>query len=193
MKKVILSLVTILLLFGFVTGVNAGTDSKNKETETEKKETKKEEKISCDKKVTVHLFWGNGCPHCETAIKYFDTLKNTYGECFELAKYETWYDKDGRTLLEDVAGYLGEDVGGVPYIVIGEDTFSGYSSALNEKIENAITSNANNDDYVDVVKKVQNGETGTKNSSISDTIVTVTILLVAVVGIVALVKTSKEK
>ena len=190
MKKIILSFLTFLLLFGFVSVVNAGADSKTKEA---KNETKVEKKVSCDKKITVHLFWGNGCPHCEAAIKYFDSLKNEYGECFELEKYETWYDKEGKTLLENVADYLGEDVGGVPYIVIGEDTFSGYSSELNEKIEKAITSNANDGDYVDVVEKVKNGETSSKHSSVSDTIVTVVILLVAVVGIAALIKTSKEK
>ena len=64
---------------------------------------------------------------------------------------------------------------------------------LYEKIEKAITSNANSDDYVDVVEKVKNGETGSKHSSASDTIVTVVILLVAVFGIAALIKTSKEK
>ena len=97
-----------------------------------------------------------------------------------------------KELKRSAEDYLGEEVGGVPYIVIGEDTFSGYSASLNEKIEKAITNNANNDNYVDVVEKVKNGETGSKHSSTSDTIVTVVILLVAVFRIAALVKKYKK-
>ena len=169
MKKITLSLLIILLSFSIVTVVNAGKDAK-------KEENKKEEvtKVSCDKQVIVHLFWGNGCPHCEAAIEYFDSIKDTYGDCFKLEKYETWYD-----------------VSGVPYIVIGEDTFSGYSSTMNEKLENAITSNAKSEEYVDAVEKVKNGDTGSKSSSTSDTIVTIVIMLVAVLGIGALIKTSR--
>ena len=186
MKKITLSLLIILLFFSIVTVVNAGKDAK-------KEENKKEEvtKVSCDKQVTVHLFWGNGCPHCEAAIEYFDSIKDTYGDCFKLEKYETWHDADGKKLLEDVASYFGEDVRGVPYIVIGEDTFSGYSSTMNEKLENAITSNAKSEEYVDAVEKVKNGDTGSKSSSTSDTIVTIVIMLVAGLGIGALIKTSR--
>ncbi len=176
MKKIMLSILTILL--SVCIGLNV--DAKEKE---------ESKAIECAKEITIHLFWGNGCPHCEAAIEYFDSIEETYGDCFKLEKHETWYDADNKELLEKVADYFGEDVSGVPYIVIGENTFSGYSSSLNEKLESSIISNANDENYIDVVEKVKNGDV-TKSKK-SDTVVTVTILLVAAIGIFALIKTSR--
>lgn len=181
MKKIILSLAMFLALISIFTSVNA-------------EEKKEETSISCSKKITVHLFWGNGCPHCENAIKYLEgTIGDEYKECFTLEKHEVWYDEDGRELMQGVASYFGEDVSGVPYIVIGEETFGGYSSTLNEQIEKAIVSNSNNNQYVDVIEKVRNGETNkNKKSGSGDTIVTITIILVAIGGFIALARTSRS-
>ena len=180
MKKIILSLIILLGTISISTNVRA-----------DEKETNN---ISCSNKITVHLFWGNGCPHCEKAIKYLEgTIADEYKECFALEKHEVWYDEEGSQLMQDVAAYFGEDVSGVPYIVIGEDTFGGYSSSLNKKIEKAIVSNANSDEYVDVIEKVKNGETNKiKKSNSGDTIVTIAIILVAIGGIYALIKTSRS-
>lgn len=181
MKKIILCIITLLTMISFFTNVSA-------------EEKKEEANISCAKKVTVHLFWGNGCPHCEKAISYLEeTIAAEYKECFNLEKHEVWYDKEGSQLMQDVATYFGEEVTGVPYLVIGEETFGGYSSSLNEKIEKAIVDNANSDNYVNVVEKVKNGETNNANKSgYGDTIVTVAIILVAIGGIYALVRASRS-
>ena len=181
MKRIILSLIAFLVTISIFTNVNA-------------EETKEEANVSCANKITVHLFWGNGCPHCENAIKYLEgTIADEYKNCFTLEKHEVWYDEEGSELMQGVAAYFGEDVTGVPYLVIGEDTFGGYSSELNEKIEKAIVSNANSEDYVDVIKKVKSGESNKVNKSGSgDTIVTISIILVAIGGIYALVRTSRS-
>lgn len=177
MKKIILCLITFLTMISIFISVSA-----------------EESNVSCANKITVHLFWGNGCPHCENAIEYLEgTIAEEYKECFALEKHEVWYDEEGSQLMQDVAAYFGEDVTGVPYLVIGEETFGGYSSSLNEKIEKAIVDNANSDDYVDVIEKVKNGETsGAKKSGSGDTIVTIAIILVAIGGIYALIKTSRS-
>lgn len=181
MKRIIFGLIAILVSIIMFTGVSA--------------EEKKEDIISCEKKVTVHLFWGNGCPHCENAIAYLEgTIADEYKSCFTLEKHEVWYDDEGSQLMQDVATYLGEDVSGVPYLVIGEDTIGGYSSSLNEEIEKTIVSNANDENYIDVIEKVKKGETKkVKKSGSSDTIVTITIILVAIGGIYALIRTSRSK
>lgn len=183
MKKFLLSLLTILAVCGLTVGVNA-----------EEKKTKKEEtKITCVNEVNIHLFWGNGCPHCEEAIEFLDSIEEEYGHCFNLEKHEVWYDEENRELMQKVGAYFGKEVSGVPFIVIGEETFSGYSSKLSEDILKAIETSANDEEYVDVIEKVKAGEVKSNKSSTSDTIVTVVIILVIVGGIGALVATSKSK
>lgn len=197
MKKIITYLVCILMLFGLTLNVFAGTNKKTetKETSKEKTETKKEtkeEKISCANEVNIHLFWGNGCPHCEAAIEYLTSIDEEYGHCFNLVKYEVWYDKENSALMKDVAGYFGEEVSGVPYIVVGEKTFSGYSEKMNEDLLKAIENASNDEEYIDVVEKVQAGEFKNK-SSVSDTIITIAIISIIIGGVAALVATSKSK
>lgn len=184
MKKFLLSLVTILFVFSILINVDA--------TEKKTKATKKSE-VACANKIDIHLFWGDGCPHCEGAINFFESMEEEYGHCFNLEKHEVWKDKDNRKLMENVGNYFGKEVSGVPFIVIGEETFSGYSSKLNEDILSAIKTAANDEEYVDVVEKVIAGEVNVQKSSSGDTIVTILIILVIVGGIGALVATSKSK
>ena len=95
--------------------------------------------------------------------------------------------------MSDVAKYFGEEVGGVPYIIIGEKTFSGYSERSNDAILKAILDAANDEEYVDVVAKIKGGELKQSGSAMSDTIITIVIIVVMVGGIGALVATSKSK
>ena len=182
MKKFLLSIIAILLVVSLNISVSA------KETKSTKKE---EEKITCANDVNIYLFWGDGCPHCEGAIAFFESIEKEYGHCFNLEKFEVWKDKENQKLMKKVGNYFGKEIKGVPFIIIGEETFSGYSSQLNEDILKAIKNAANDEEYVDVIEKVQNGEMKSSNSS--DTVVTVMIILLIVGGIGALVATAKNK
>lgn len=183
MKRILECLIIIILLFSVTINVSAET-KEAKET----KATKTEEKITCDNKVNIYLFWKNGCPYCEAAKTYFSSIEEKYGDCFELKKYNVVESRENSQLMEKVGAYFGDDVSGVPYIVIGEETFNGYASRLNADIEKAIVENANKEEVFDVLKVIDN-----KNESrSSDTIVTILILLVAIGGIVALVRTSRS-
>ena len=75
-------------------------------------------------KITVYVFRGEGCPHCEEALEFFDELSQDeeYKDIFKLVTYEVWYDEENQTLMKSVADALGEDVSGVPYIIIGTKT-----------------------------------------------------------------------
>lgn len=182
MKKIILSLFVVMFSFSIFTCVEAKA----------KKAESKEEPISCKKEIQVHLFWREGCPHCANAKAYFASIEEKYGKCFELVLHQTG-TKEVNDLFQKVAAHYKDDGKGVPFIAIGEEYFVGYSETLNQKLEKTIVDASNDDNYEDVVKKIENGELNTKDSSVSDTVVSILIIGVVLFGIVALVKTSKDK
>ena len=68
------------------------------------------------------------------------------------------YDEDNNELLGDVAKELGTEASGVPFIVVGEKYFSGFSSETSpEDLKEAIKEAYNNEDYQDVVAAVKKG------------------------------------
>lgn len=183
MKKLLEYFIILISVFSITLDVFA----KTKETK-ETKATETEEKITCDGKVNVYLFWRDGCPFCEAAKTYFSSIEEKYGNCYELKKYNIYEGQDNANLMEKVGAYFGDDVSGVPYIVIGEKTFKGYSAQLNTQIEKAIVDGANEKEVFDVMTVLDTK----KGSGASDTIVTILILLVAVGGVVALIRTSRS-
>ena len=115
---------------------------------------------SAKEKVNVYIFRGEGCPHCEEALEFFDTLEedSEYKDLYKLVTYEVWYDETNSKLMQDVADALGEQASGVPYIVIGSKTFSGYAASYDDKIKDAIKTAYEDKDYKDVVKLVKTGK-----------------------------------
>ncbi|MBR4830460.1 MAG: hypothetical protein IKZ96_01670 [Bacilli bacterium] len=115
---------------------------------------------SAKDKVNVYIFRGEGCPHCEEALEFFDNLSNDdeYKDLYKLVTYEVWYDENNSKLMSDVADALGDQVSGVPYIVIGTKTFAGYAAAYDDKIKDAIKTAYEDDEYKDVVKQVKGGK-----------------------------------
>ena len=90
-----------------------------------------------ENKVNIYLFWGNGCPHCEDFLDFLE--ENTdYKDLYTLNTFEVWYNQDNYNLMNEFATALDEDVTGVPFIVIGNKSFKGFSSSLEEEILKAI-------------------------------------------------------
>ena len=114
---------------------------------------------SAKEKINVYMFRGEGCPHCEEALEFFDELKEDeeFGKLYKLVTYEVWYNEDNQSVMKDVADALGEEVSGVPYIVIGSKTFAGYASSMDDRIKDAIKAAYEDEDYKDVVAEVKNG------------------------------------
>lgn len=193
MKKIVTCFICLLLIFGVSVEVFAASSTTKAKEKTETKKEDKKETITCFNEINIHLFWGDGCPHCEAAIEFFKSIEKEYGDCFKLSKHEVWNNKDNRKLMQNVAEYFGEEAGGVPYIIIGEQTFAGYSERSNDAILKAIQTVANDEEYVDVVEKIEQGKLKKSNSTMSDTIITIVIIVVMVGGVGALVATSKSK
>lgn len=107
------------------------------------------------KELTINLFYGKECPHCEDEQKYLDTLKKQYGDNIEIKKFEVWHDSDNNDLLTKVRKALDNEDTGVPYTVIGTYGFTGYSEDTADKIRNLVKDNIKEPipDIIDDVKE----------------------------------------
>lgn len=142
-----------------------------------------------EEKINVYLFWGDGCPHCEEAIKFFNSIEDEYGKYYKLVKYEVWNDQDNSKLMDEVASKLKEQVSGVPYIVIGNKTFNGYAESYDDQIKEAIKNAYESDSYKDVVKQVKDGKKDEKESSpVIPIIIVASISILVIGGLVVLTK-----
>lgn len=95
-------------------------------------------------KVNIYFFWGDGCPHCEEEKKFFEEIKSEYGEYFNLYMFEVWYDEDNKKLLTEMAGAMGDEIKGVPYTIIGKDSFSGFATSSKADFIESILNNHKN-------------------------------------------------
>ena len=93
-----------------------------------------------NEEVNVYFFKGDGCGYCEAGLEWFDEIEDRYGERYKLHEYETWYDKDNAALMEAVAKIRGEDVQGVPYIIIGDQSWNGFDDSYKDEIIDKIRS-----------------------------------------------------
>ena len=154
-------------------------------------------KAEGNKKINVYLFRGEGCPHCEEAIEWFDnTLSKDeeYSKYYELVKYEVWYDQENAELMDKVAKALNTEANGVPFIVIGEKYFSGFSAQQSpDQIKEAIKAEYESDDRVDFVDSVKKGKNVNKNDESNNLLPIIIVSSAAIVIVIALIFFTKEK
>ena len=75
--------------------------------------------------VNIYLFYSDTCPHCANEKKLLSELEDKYDN-IRIYKYEVG-NSDNSKLLEDVALMFDTKVTGVPFTVIGEKVFKGFS------------------------------------------------------------------
>ncbi len=88
-------------------------------------------------KNTLYFFYGKGCPHCEKVSGYLETYTRQFN--LDVKRFEVWYDAENRNKLIRMGKERGQDVGGVPAIIMGRDVYVGSNQ---EKIESLIRKNA---------------------------------------------------
>ncbi len=96
------------------------------------------EDITFEEKPNIYLFWGDGCSHCENLKEFINELPEDYKSKFTLNMFETWYNESNEEFMKELSTKMGEEATGVPYMIIGEETFSGYASVYDEDIKAAI-------------------------------------------------------
>lgn len=139
-----------------------------------------------DNQITIYLFRGKGCSHCEEFLEYVaNTLVPKYGNYFKLVSFETWKDSNNSSLQKKVAAFLEDESGGVPYIIIGDQTFLGYASTLNSQIEAAITNLYNSKTRYDVFEEMNKEEKTSGNTSSS--VVIIANMIITTIGVLVVI------
>lgn len=108
MKKILIPILGLLFIFGFlVQFVHADTNT-----------------------VNAYLFYGSGCPHCAKERLFLsDVLIKKYPD-LKIYEYEVYYNSQNVSLFEKVATKLKSDASGVPFLIIGDQYFVGYSDSI---------------------------------------------------------------
>lgn len=205
MKKKILSgflvMISILLLIPGKVGASdvAITSQTLEEASTSESisYTHSDLTVSEDKAV-IYLFRGSGCSHCHEFLEYLNTLADTYGDKFYVVSYEVWNNTANASLMTNVGNVFGDDAEGVPYIVVGDKTFTGWDSSMEDSFKSAIDTLYNSTDKYDVMAYLasQGEETEatktTSSSSIAPALISIEILNIIVFGIIV-VNISRSK
>lgn len=108
-----------------------------------------------DGMVNIYLFYGKECPHCEKLMEYLDSINDKYGDKFNLYGFEVWHNSSNASLMKEFVSAKGDSSTGVPYYIIGEESFVGYNYTYDEKIVSAIEKYSSNgyDIYFDKIKE----------------------------------------
>ena len=60
---------------------------------------------------------------------------------FTIVDYETWHNQDNAKFMEAIAKSRGETTEGVPYIIIGNKSWNGFTESYEQEMINEIKSN----------------------------------------------------
>ena len=160
MKKLLVTLTLLLAIFP------AATFGDEKEYNTlNLKEALEKEQIDIafdeskykdsDDKITIYLFRGDGCGFCRKFLTFLNGITDEYGKYFELESYEIISDSKNSSLMTKVGNFMGDNVTGVPYIVIGDKTFAGYDPVYDEDIKSAIKELYDSKERYDVFEEME--------------------------------------
>ena len=195
MKKYITFLLLILLMPSFV--LAASYESKTLSEAIKDEEIKNDlgDYDDNEEKPAIYLFRGKGCSHCYEFLEYASSdLVKEKGNKFRLVTYEVWNNEANAELMQKVSDYFKDDASGVPYIVIGDKTFNGYSESMNKEIEEAIDKLNESEEKFDVLTKIDMKSSSKKEKkSKQDNTFTIVFMLFATAALIVLVVTSFRK
>ena len=106
--------------------------------------------------ITVYLFRGETCSHCEDALEYINNHRDLIPENVEIVTYEVWENEENATLMDTVADLLEVDKStnyGTPFFVVGNEYVKGYGTGTWEELFNYAEDYANEGGYEDVVAR----------------------------------------
>lgn len=177
MKKLLILFFTILAAVILPISVYAEDESDTSQVTDESSET------SESNEVKFYFFRGEGCPHCTETEEWLESIEEEYGKYFEVIDYETWKNEENNELMERVADARGETLEGVPYIIVGNKSWMGFTDSYKEEILSEIQSEYKKDvsSRYDIMKLLPTLEAEQKSKS-SD--VAALILIIIIVGAV---------
>ncbi len=116
--------------------------------------------------VNAYVFHSEGCPHCRQERQYLGSISSKYPS-LTIREFEVAGNSANRVLMASAAQKLGATVNGVPFLVIGDQYFIGFSSGATESIEKRIALCASSG-CEDPIAGVIEGQTQTENKPDDD-------------------------
>ncbi len=150
-----------------------------------------------DNKVNVYIFRCKTCWHCLDEVSWLAENYNKYAEYINVHTYEVWNDTTNSKLMNLVAKHLGKKASGVPFTVIGDQTFSGFSEELGESMMNVAkdlyesSSKYDIKDYIDLENVQVIKEDDKKSSSNAVMILLIAAVLLGGGALIFLISKSK--
>lgn len=89
------------------------------------------------KPVTVTLFWGMGCHHCEREKAFLEDLKKRY-PLMDVRELEIWQNKKNADLYRKILNSAEINQAAVPGTLVGTLFFTGFDSHTGDAIEEAV-------------------------------------------------------
>lgn len=152
MKKL---LVVLLMVFMFIPSIYGETEYKVMNFDEVLTEEGIEHDFSnyteSDDKITIYFFRGKGCKFCRAFLSYLNDIVPEYGKYFNVVAYDVWNDRNSDKLLDEVSEFLNQPSEGIPYAIIGDTVFNGYSTDYDEAIKEAIKKEYNKKKRYDVL------------------------------------------
>ena len=135
--------------------------------------------------VTVYFFRGDGCSYCAAAEEWFNEIGlQELGKKFIVKDYETWYNQENSELMQKAAEVRNETADGVPYIIIGDQSWAGFSDDYKDEIVSKIEKVYEEDvnERYDIMKLIDSGVTSKKEVAKSNDTLSLVIIL-AIIGV----------
>lgn len=86
----------------------------------------------------VYFFKGDGCPKCAEEELFLEALTKRIP--VEIRAYEVWRHAGNAAMMQNLLESRGVDAKGIPFTIVGNQIFYGFSKQIAEEIERAITS-----------------------------------------------------
>lgn len=104
--------------------------------------------------INVYIFRGDSCGYCHSALEFLEKSDEKYGDYYNVIGFEV-STGDNSSLWEKVGEHFGDEIGPIPYIVIGDAYHAtGFDEeTIGKKLIEVILEQYQNDKYVDVVGK----------------------------------------
>lgn len=93
--------------------------------------------------VNIYYFWQEGCPHCDAQFSFFESIEAEFGAYFNVYSFEVASNPENARLLYEVSTLLNITVSGVPFTIIGDQTFTGFNNRMEDDFISAITDTQN--------------------------------------------------
>jgi len=87
--------------------------------------------------VHLHIFYGQGCPHCSSLLSFLESIEDKY-PTLKVYKHEVYQDDEGRELFEELSNRFDTQIEGVPTSFINDRVIVGFSNDISKTLEEEI-------------------------------------------------------